>query len=41
VIGVGTGLPATIDAVENWAKKLESRGILLVPVSAAFRARPG
>jgi hypothetical protein len=41
VIGVGTGLPATIDAVENWAKKLETRGILLVPVSAAFRARPG
>jgi polysaccharide deacetylase 2 family uncharacterized protein YibQ len=40
-IGVGTGLPATIDAVENWAKRLEARGFLLVPVSAAFRARPG
>jgi polysaccharide deacetylase 2 family uncharacterized protein YibQ len=41
VIGVGTGLPATIDAVENWAKKLPSRGILLVPVSAGFRNRAG
>lgn len=41
VIGVGTGLPATIDAVETWAKTLESRGILLVPVSAGFRSRPG
>ena len=41
VIGIGTGLPATIDAVENWAKKLPSRGILLVPVSAGFRNRAG
>lgn len=41
VIGVGSGLPATIDAVEAWAKRIESRGILLVPVSAAFRSRPG
>jgi polysaccharide deacetylase 2 family uncharacterized protein YibQ len=38
VIGIGTGLPATIDAVESWAKGLESRGILLVPVSAGFRS---
>ncbi|MGH6874806.1 MAG: divergent polysaccharide deacetylase family protein, partial [Aestuariivirgaceae bacterium] len=41
VIGIGTGLPATIDAVENWAKKLPSRGILLVPVSAGFSNRAG
>jgi uncharacterized protein len=41
VIGVGTGLPATIDAMANWTQKLAARGILLVPVSAAFRARPG
>ena len=40
-IGVGTGLPATIDAVQNWAKRLEARGILLVPVSAAFRSPSG
>jgi hypothetical protein len=41
VIGLGTGLPSTIDALENWAKKLPSRGILLVPVSAGFRDRAG
>jgi polysaccharide deacetylase 2 family uncharacterized protein YibQ len=41
VIGVGTGFPTTIDAVAAWAKKLQSRGVLLVPVSAAFRARAG
>ena len=41
VIGVGSVLPATIEAVEAWSRKLESRGILLVPVSAAFRTRPG
>ena len=40
-IGVGTGLPATIDAIAAWAKGLEERGILLVPVSAGFLARPG
>jgi uncharacterized protein len=41
VIGIGTGLPSTIDALENWTKKLPSRGILLVPVSAGFRNRAG
>jgi polysaccharide deacetylase 2 family uncharacterized protein YibQ len=41
VIGVGSVLPATIEAVEAWSRKLQSRGILLVPVSAAFRTRPG
>ena len=41
VIGVGTGLPGTIEAVSAWAKKLQSQGILIVPVSAAFRSRPG
>jgi polysaccharide deacetylase 2 family uncharacterized protein YibQ len=41
VIGVGTGFPATINAVENWAKGLRDRGVLLVPVSAAFRAPLG
>ena len=40
-IGVGTGLPATIDAIAAWTKTLHERGILLVPVSAGFRARPG
>ena len=41
VVGVGTGLPGTIEAVAAWAKKLQAQGILLVPVSAAFRSRPG
>jgi polysaccharide deacetylase 2 family uncharacterized protein YibQ len=41
VIGIGTGFPTTIDALENWAKKLPSRGILLVPVSAGFTNRAG
>jgi uncharacterized protein len=41
VIGVGTGLPGTIEAVSIWAKKLQTQGILLVPVSAAFRSRLG
>lgn len=38
VIGMGTGLSSTMDAVETWAKDLDSRGILLVPVSAGFRS---
>ncbi len=36
-IGIGTGRPATIDAIAAWARDLEARGILLVPVSAGFR----
>lgn len=36
-IGVGTGLEATIDAVESWARELEDRGFLLVPLSLAYR----
>jgi hypothetical protein len=40
-IGIGTGLPSTIDAIAAWAKGLEDRGILLVPVSASFRPKSG
>jgi polysaccharide deacetylase 2 family uncharacterized protein YibQ len=40
-IGVGTGLPATIEAVAAWARRLPDRGIILVPVSAAYRSRSG
>lgn len=40
-IGTGTGLPATIDAVAEWSKTLGDRGIILIPVSAAFRGRAG
>jgi hypothetical protein len=37
VIASGAGLPATIDAVADWARDLGERGILLVPVSAAYQ----
>ncbi len=36
-IGVGSGMPLTIKFVAAWAKTLADRGIVLVPVSAAFR----
>lgn len=38
-IGTGTGLEITIDAVEEWSRSLAEKGILLVPVSAAYRGR--
>ena len=38
-IGTGAGLPHTIGAIEEWARTLAGRRILLVPVSAAFAAR--
>ncbi len=38
-IATGSGLPATIEAVDQWAQGLAGRNILLVPVSAAFAAR--
>jgi polysaccharide deacetylase 2 family uncharacterized protein YibQ len=38
-IGTGTGLETTIDAVEEWSRSLAEKGILLVPVSAAYRGR--
>ncbi|HHK74922.1 MAG TPA: divergent polysaccharide deacetylase family protein [Rhizobiales bacterium] len=37
VIGVGTGLPLTVKTVAKWAKTLKKRGIVLIPVSAAFK----
>lgn len=33
-IGIGSALPVTVERVARWARILESRGILLVPVSA-------
>jgi polysaccharide deacetylase 2 family uncharacterized protein YibQ len=36
-VGVGIGLPSTIEAVAQWAKTAKSRGIVLVPVSAYYR----
>lgn len=38
-IGTGTGLEVTIDAVDHWSRSLAEKGILLVPVSAAYRGR--
>ncbi len=38
-IGTGSGLPHTIKAIEEWARTLPERRIILVPVSAAFAAR--
>jgi len=38
-IGTGSGLEITIDMVAEWAKELEDKGIVLVPVSAAYKGR--
>ncbi|HTN96290.1 MAG TPA: divergent polysaccharide deacetylase family protein [Nordella sp.] len=38
-IGTGTGLAVTIEAVDQWSRSLAEKGILLVPVSAAYRGR--
>ena len=38
-IGVGTSLPVTIERISDWAKKLEEKGIVLIPVSAAIHAK--
>ncbi len=38
-IATGSGLPSTIEAIDQWAQGLAGRNILLVPVSAAFAAR--
>jgi polysaccharide deacetylase 2 family uncharacterized protein YibQ len=39
-LGVGSALPVTVDRLARWARTLESRGILLVPVSAGVAPRP-
>ena len=38
-IATGSGLDVTIETVAEWAKTLQERGILLVPVSAAYKGR--
>lgn len=40
VIGVGTSLPITIQQVSKWSKTLADKNLVLIPVSAALRARP-
>jgi len=39
-IATGSGLEVTIETVAEWAKTLQEKGILLVPVSAAYKGRP-
>ena len=36
-MGSASALPVTVERIARWARTLEERGILLVPVSAAFR----
>jgi polysaccharide deacetylase 2 family uncharacterized protein YibQ len=38
-IGTGSGLDVTIETVAEWAKTLQEKGLLLVPVSAAYKGR--
>ena len=38
-IGVAHAKPATIKQLAEWAGKLEAKGIVLVPVSAAVRSQ--
>jgi uncharacterized protein len=38
-IGTGSGLEVTIDTVAEWAKDLQEKGILLVPVSASYKGQ--
>jgi hypothetical protein len=40
-VGTGSGLEVTIETVADWAKSLEDKGIILIPVSAAFKGRMG
>jgi len=41
VLGTGSGLDSTIEAISGWAHNLDARGIVLVPASSLFRRRPG
>ncbi|MCW2308813.1 divergent polysaccharide deacetylase family protein [Rhodobium gokarnense] len=38
-IGVASALPVTVERISEWAKSLESRGVVLVPISAVVRRR--
>ncbi len=40
-VGSGSGLEVTIDTLRDWAKDAAERGIIIVPVSAAFKGRLG
>jgi uncharacterized protein len=38
-IGSASSVPVTIERIAQWARTLEARGVLLVPVSSAYEAR--
>lgn len=38
-VATGSGLDVTIETVAEWAKTLQDKGIILVPVSAAYKGR--
>ena len=40
-IGTGSGLDITIQAVRDWAQDAASRGIEIIPATAAFKGRTG
>jgi uncharacterized protein len=40
-IGTGSGLEITIETLRDWAKDAAERGIIIIPVSAAFKGRLG
>ena len=40
-VGTGTGLDVTINTVREWAKAAAERGIILVPITAAYKGRTG
>ena len=35
-VGVASALPVSIDRIGTWAKALESRGVMLVPLTTAM-----
>ena len=40
-IGIGSGLEITVQAVRDWARDAASRGIEIIPATAAFKGRTG
>ena len=38
-IGIGAGLEVTIETVAEFARELQERGMLLVPISATFKGQ--
>jgi uncharacterized protein len=40
-IGSGSGLAVTIDTLRDWSKDAAERGIVIIPMSAAFKGRIG